>query len=130
MDEDADDGPWLALIAVVIVLLVAYGAVAIALSVSSGTNPAADAPDAQWNLNRINETHVELVHAGGEQVPKSQISLSVNGTTRYPEWRGGNIKLIMTGDTGTLQASPGSSIVLVWQLSSTDHVVLDRWENV
>jgi FlaG/FlaF family flagellin (archaellin) len=127
MDEEADDGPWLALIALAIVLLIGYGAVAVGLSATSDAAPADDAPDASWDLSRVNESHVRLTHAGGEPVPASQLSLSVNGTTRYPNW---DFKVVTDSDSGTFQADSGSSIVLVWQRKATDQVILARWDDV
>jgi len=127
MEEEADDGPWLALIAVVIVLLVGYGTVSIGLSATSGGDSADDAPDATWNLSRVNDSHVRLTHGGGQPIPASRLSLSVNGTTRYPDW---NFKVVTDGDSGTFQASCGSSIVLFWQRQATGQVPLDRWNDI
>jgi hypothetical protein len=128
MDEDSNDGRILALIALVLVALIGYGVAAAVLSASSGSDVGDDAPRADWNLTRINDTHVDLVHAGGESVPVEQLFLSVNGTTRYPNWNDRHV--VLPQDAGTFQAERGSSIVLIWQRTASDQVVLERWDDV
>lgn len=108
---DTDDS-FLDLLGLLIVFgLIAGVAILVAFGGETGPgNPHPAPPDADWNVSRINATHVQLYHEGGEAVDASVLELTVDGEARSPPWEG----QVQRGDVGLVRAEDGSQVVLYW----------------
>jgi len=107
------------------VALVAGLAMVIALGISGGPDGTEDAPVANWNPERINDTHVRIIHAGGDPVDTDGLVVTVGGNRRTVTWS----KTLFEGDAGVVRARTGETVELYWQPSpETDRKLLRRWE--
>jgi len=123
---DFDDGDQLLdLVGIAIVMLLAFGAVTLFLAATSGQQ-GASVPDTEWNLTRLNESHVRITHAGGEPIRTEKLSVTVDGTPRRPRWAS---SFLTADDSGVVRADAGSSVVLLWQRSEAERIVIERWRS-
>lgn len=111
-----------ALGALILVGLVAALGVAVLAAMAGPTG--ASAPDAEFELDRINETHVEITHAGGEPVDTEKLVVTVVRYERQPSWDG----TLFEGSSGVVQAQEGQIVKLSWNGGRADQVLLERWE--
>lgn len=88
---------------------------------------ASEAPAVDWNLERVNETHVRLSHGGGEPVRTEKLSVTVDGTARHPRW---TAPRLTEGEHGIFRAESPSDVVLLWQQSEVERVALGEWRSV
>lgn len=80
---------------------------------SAVSGPAEDRfqpPDANWSVERVNDSHVEVVHAGGDPVRAERIAISVNGRERPTPFEG----QVREGDAALLTVSPDQSVEIAW----------------
>jgi len=121
---DLDGDRMLDLFGVVLVLAI-LGALALvalgATSVQEGTNPT---PETDWTLARVNESHVRVLHDGGEPVRTEHLSVAVDGRHRRVRW---SETVLVEGEYGTVRADEDTVLTLVWQRSEGDRRVLERW---
>jgi len=113
------------LTAVGIVLgLVVVGAVVFVglLVVNPPDNPH-DSPEANWTLDRPNDTHARIVHAGGEPVPAEVLLVIVDGNRREFAASG----TIVEGDALVVPAAEGAVVELYWT-GGRGEVILKRWQ--
>lgn len=92
----------------------------------SGTGPAdprPSEPDANWTAERLNDTHVQVAHTGGETVQSDALELAVDGEQRPVPWSGE----VSRGDVGVVQAPNGTEIELRWTGGGDDPVSLGEW---
>lgn len=110
------------------VLVGALVVMVVVLVVSAMYGPSADrsgdAPEVVWSLERVNETHVAVVHDGGQTVAASQLVVVVDGIERRPTW--GDV--VREGDVGVVQATRGQIVQLYWLGGRGDRVQLEGWE--
>jgi len=119
-----DEDTLLTVAGVALVGFVLAGLVVGALAAATAPERATDTPDADWTLERVNDTHVRVVHAGGEAVPAEEMVVRVEGYQRRAEWRGP----LTEGDAATVEASAGQLVVLKWTGGSRDvEDELRRW---
>lgn len=120
MLDDGDRILTLVGIGLVLFLLSAIGVVVLAaMAGPMGAEP----PNAQWRLERMNDSVVRITHAGGETVAASELVVTVDGFERDITWSG----RIEPGDAGRLQATESSSIHLYWDGGRGDRVSLATW---
>lgn len=120
----ADGDRLLDLGGVVVAALLVLMIVALALAFVAGPRDRADeAPGAEWSLERANDTHVRLVHAGGEPVRADRLVVTVDGTRRRATWSG----LVGPGDAGAVNARDGLLVRLYWTTERGDRVLLSTW---
>jgi len=71
---------------------------------------ASGPPDAEWTVQRINDTHVQVAHVGGETVGGDALAVTVDGEPRAVDWPG-------TVDSGTVvvvEAAPDSVVRVLY----------------
>lgn len=107
----------LAIIAALIILVMA------AMSAPSADDPA-EGPAANWRMDRINETHVRVMHAGGEPVDTAHLVITVDGTPRHPQWSG---TILTEGEGATVRVREGQPVRLYWTGTPGKRDVLARW---
>ncbi len=68
-----------------------------------------DAPVANWSVERVNDTHVRVEHAGGPPVQASEVTVSVDNNERRTGWSG----RVVQGESTTVRAGPESVVRVV-----------------
>ena len=111
-------------------LLIVFGfvfGIGTLLFFSGGTGPAdprPSAPDANWTVERVNDTHVQLGHVGGDAVQSDALALTVDGEERPVPWSGE----VSSGDVALVRVPGGATLELRWTGGSGDPVSLGEWE--
>jgi hypothetical protein len=106
--------------------LVLFIVIALAVIVLAAMNApySGDTPETDWRIQRVNETHVQVSHAGGDAIESSNLVVEVGGVTHHPDWPA----QISTGDSGIVRAEPGQTIQLYWTGGRGDRALLQRWQ--
>lgn len=121
---DLDGDRLLDLFGVALVLAIVGALVLLGLGASSVGEDPTPAPEVDWTLARVNESHVRLSHAGGEPVRADHLTVAVDGQPRRVRW---SASTLVDGESGLVLASEGTRLTLVWEPSETDRRVLERW---
>lgn len=82
-------------------------------------------PETDWTLDRVNDTHVRFVHAGGESVDAAELKATVDGRARPVSWSG----QVTEGESGVVRARTGSQRIvrLYWTGGRADRELLQQW---
>ena len=118
-----DDGDRiLDLVGIALVGLILVGA---GMIVVAGLNAgdSAGAPESDWKLVRVNETHVQVGHVGGEATRARNLTVTVDGNERPTTWDGN----VSRGDVTLVRADPGATVRLYWTSSNDDRILLETW---
>lgn len=99
-------GVALAILVVLGVALAAYGAVDI------NNRDGSDVPSVNFTAERINDTHVAIVHDGGEVVRGDELVLTIDGRDRVPAQR--FPQRVAEGDAAIMQAGEGHTVRVYW----------------
>lgn len=122
-----DDGDRLLNVIGIVLVLAILAAIAIlvlaAMSAPTSEGPS-DGPTADWRLERVNETHVRVLHVGGDPVRASELVVTVDGNPRHPRWSAGTVS---EGDTAVLLVREGQAVRLFWTGTPGDRELLARW---
>lgn len=119
MLEDGDR--LLDLVGVVLVLAVVAALGVVALNL--GSPPAGEgAPAANWTVERVNETHVRVVHAGGDPVRTADLRVTVDGLERDAAWT----DPVTESERAVVAASEGTVVRVVWAGGRGDREVMHR----
>lgn len=122
----ADDGGdhrlnWIGLVLILLLVLSVAMLVVVAISVPQ---QSAATPDVNWTLTRINESHVRLTHAGGPPVRTANLTVTVDGVPRRPQW---TASTLTAGESGVIRVGAASKLTLLWKQSAHDRDLLQRW---
>ena len=131
--EDGGEGPGedetegdrlLNALGVVLAGFIVVGIVGVVLAGMGGpSTDVADAPDAEWTLDRVNDSHVRITHRGGDAVPAADLVVTVDGVRRRVSWDG----LVAEGDAGTVRAGRGMIVDLYWTNDVGERIELRSW---
>jgi hypothetical protein len=125
-DADDDGDRLLNVLGVVLALFIIVGVVGVVIAGLSGpSSSGADAPDADWTLDRVNDSHVRVTHAGGDAVPAADLVVTVDGVRRRVAWDG----LVAEGDTGAVRADRGMIVELYWTNDVGERIKLGSWRD-
>lgn len=123
---DLDDGDRvLTLLGVALVAFIVVALGVLFLAASDAGDQASPAPDAEWDLTRVNDSHVRVVHAGGEPVRTERLLVTVDGRPRRVSWPASRVG---TDDAAVVPAEPGSTVALYWERPTARRAVLARWQ--
>lgn len=123
---DFDDGDQLLnLFGIILVLFLIISVAVLVLAAMSAQQRSADTPDADWKLQQMNDSYVRITHAGGEPVQTGNLSVTVDGTPRRPQW---TATTLTDGDYGVVRIGEGSTVTLLWMHSEADRDVVKRWQ--
>lgn len=114
----------LTLAGVGVVGLLVVGVAVGALAAVTADQRTSSAPDVDWAFERVNETHVQVSHAGGDPALGSELIVSVDGRVRPTGWSG----TVAEGDVTTIPAA-GGQVVRVYWVDEGDRVrtQLEKW---
>lgn len=93
------------------VLIVVIAAAALLIGPLSVLYEDPGPPETEWSHQRVNDTHVQVVHVGGESVEADRLVLTVDGTRRSPDWP----ETVSSGTVVIVEAAPGSSVEIAWE---------------
>lgn len=122
---DTDDSI-LDLIGLLIVLgLIAGVGILVAFGGQTGPgNPQPVPPDANWSTARLNATHVQVGHVGGDAVDANSLVVTVDSEERSSTWEG----QVERGDVGLVRAEAGSRLELYWTGDPrAERLRVDNW---
>ncbi len=123
-----DDGDrLLTLFGAAVALFIVVGLVGVVIAGLGG--PSTDvtgAPDSEWSLERLNDSHVQIMHRGGEAVPATDLVVTVDGVRRRVSWTG----VVGDGDTGAVRAGRDVLVQLYWTTDAGERVKLRSWDDV
>ena len=68
-----------------------------------------DAAAANWSVDRVNDTHVRVEHAGGPPVQANEVTVSVDNNQRRTGWSG----RVVQGESATVRAGPETVVRVV-----------------
>jgi hypothetical protein len=120
MAEDGDR--LLTLVGVGLFLLIALAVSVVALG-AMNPSPGEETPEVEWSLERVNETHVSIVHGGGDPIPVAELTVTVGGRERRVSWSG----TVTEGDAGTFLAEENDVVRLYWTGGSGTRDLLEQW---
>lgn len=135
MDSDGDPSPsgddtWfdgetiLTLIGVALVLTIVGSLLLIGVLVTGGGPDETTVPDTDWTLERVNDTHVRLVHMGGDPVDTRHLLVTADGRERHPSW---TTSTLTEGESGTLRARPVRDVVRLYWVDEPKRQLLETW---
>ena len=114
-----DGDTMLHLVGAAIVLAVVGGVVVVGLNIAGGP-PDTDAPDANWTVERINETAIRITHAGGDPVRTDELTVRVESYRRATDWT----DPVTRNESTVVQASEGSTLRIFWSPGRGDDVIM------
>lgn len=101
------------ILGVALVILVVLGvALAVFGALDIAGQDGSETPSVNFTTERVNDSHVVIVHDGGETVRGDQLVLTVNGRERVPEGR--FPERVGEGDSATLQLGEGYTVRVYW----------------
>ena len=115
-----DGDTMLNVVGAVLVLALVAGVAVVALNFAGGGSETG-APDTDWTVERINDTAVQVTHAGGEPVRVDEIRVTVDSVSRATDWG----DPVAEGDNTLVQASDGSLVRVVWNGGRGDREIMD-----
>lgn len=121
---DLDGDRLLDLFGVALVLAIVGAFALIGLGATSVGEESTGAPETEWTLTRVNESHARVSHAGGEPVRTDRLTVAVDGQPRRVQW---SATTLVDGESGIVRVSEGARVTLVWERSEADRRVLERW---
>lgn len=114
----------------VVGLLLVLGFVAgvvllVLIGMGGGPDRPEEPPVTNWHAERVNETHVRIIHAGGDPVETGDLLVTVDGSERAVSWS----RTVFEGDAGVVRAREGATVELYWQPDRrSDRELLRSWE--
>jgi len=78
------------------------------------------APEADWAVERVNDTHVRVTHAGGEPVRPDELRVTADSVRRATSWT----DPISEGDSTVVDATDGTLIRVVWNGGRGDRSIM------
>jgi FlaG/FlaF family flagellin (archaellin) len=78
------------------------------------------APDANWTIERVNESQVLVTHAGGDPVRTENLHVTVNGLERATDFT----DPVAPAENTTVPASEESVIRVTWEGEGTEREVM------
>lgn len=116
MFEDGDRILDLVGVALVVGVVIAVGVVALNFDPPSEEQP----PEANWTIERVNDSHVRVTHTGGEPVRTDELRVTVDSIKRDTDWS----DPVAEGDITAVDASPGAMVRVVWLGGRGNRVVM------
>lgn len=101
------------LLGVALVLLVVLGTgLAVYGALDIAGQDGSETPSINFTAERVNDTHVAIVHDGGDVVRGEELVLTIDGRDRVPAERFPTS--VSDGDAAVLQAREGRTVRVYW----------------
>lgn len=114
-----DDGDTiLRLVGVALVLGVVFAGGVVALQFD--TPEQQQVPDADWAVERLNDTHVRVTHDGGDPVRTENLHVTVDGLERATDFT----DPAAPGDSTVVPASDGALVRVAWEGGRTEREIM------
>lgn len=124
-DVGGDGDRLLDIAGVVLVGFLVFGVAVGTFAALGGPSDDVDAaPDADWEFERLNDSHVRVVHAGGEPLATRDLVVTSDGVRRRVSWP----RTLATGDSGVVRANEGVVVRLYWTTETGERVKLATWQ--
>lgn len=107
----------------VAVLVVGVGTAIMAATNASSGESEAVVPEANWTVEQVNDTHVAVVHDGGQPVDPAALVVSVDGLQRQVTWP----DPVTPGDAVVLFARSGQAVRIHWDPQGTERTLIRTW---
>lgn len=101
---------------------IAFALLIVAMAILGGPS-AGPSIDAEWTLERVNESHAMIVHAGGEPVEGEHLVVTVDSYERGIDPAG----VVVEGDELVFEARSDQVIRFYWDEGQTDGTLLGTW---
>lgn len=119
-----DDDRLLDVVGIVLVVFIVIAvAVLILAGVTAPSRQSAEPPEANWTIERVDDGHVNVTHAGGESVDATKLVVSVAGVERAPD----RSDVITEGESLQAPARSGQYVRLYWVGSRDERTLLAEW---
>lgn len=116
-----DDGDTiLRLVGAALVLGIVFAGGVVALNFD--TPESGGAPDANWTVERVNDSHVRVTHAGGDPVRTENLHVTVDGLERSTNFT----DPVAPDDSTVVPANDGSFVRITWEGERTEREVMAR----
>lgn len=113
------------IIGLIVAALLVFSLATVAFTILETSSRHEAAPDADWRLDRVNDTHVELRHMGGEPADARNLTVVLREDDEVEvHWSADPVR---EGDHAVVRASPGTVVRLYWQGGRTEGVFLESW---
>jgi hypothetical protein len=129
MSENGDGDRILNLAGLALVgfLVIAVGVFVLAGGFAQSDASDRTAPRANWSTERVNDTHVRLVHAGGDPIQADDLIVVVGSTDRGIR----KTERLVVGESITVAAPRNEKVVLYWKGEEYGRrVKLGSWDRI
>jgi len=101
-----------------VVLLLLLASVAVVVFATPEVSQRPEPPEADWSIEKVNDSHIQIRHEGGEPVDPENLTIIVKEYPRPTEWSmNGSDGLVREGDYTYIQISDDQDIALYWSAS-------------
>lgn len=127
-DEGGDRILNLVGVGLVVFVLLALGAVVLAGSFGASGGSDVEAPQVNWTAERINDTHIRLIHGGGPPVQINNLIVTVGKTDRGIRRQ----REIYGGEGFVVPAQEGAQVSLYWKPEEEPvrRIRVARWTDI
>lgn len=127
-DGEGDGDRILDLVGVGLVVLLVAGLGVVVLAGMSGSGGGEQfRPEANWSVDRVNDTHVRIVHEGGDAVQADDLIVVVGKVDRGIRRQ----KILQKGEGLVVAVPRNESVVLYWKAGEAKRrVTLARWDRI
>lgn len=122
MIDDGDD--ILNAVGIALVVMVVLSVAMLVLAGMTADDRSSGKPNEEWQLERINNTAVKLVHSDSEPVRASNVVVTVNRIQRQVPWEG---EVITQGDSIVLTAGEGDAVRVFYDRGYGDRTLIESW---
>lgn len=113
------------IIGVAVAALLIFSLATVAFTILDTSSRHEVAPDADWSLLQINDTHARVTHAGGEAADPGNLTVVLEEDEEvHAEW---SMDPLTEGGYAVVEAPPGTVVRLYWRGGRTQGVLLESW---
>lgn len=112
-------------IGLIVAALLIFSLATVAFTILDTSSRHEAAPNADWSLQQINDTHARVTHAGGEPADARNLTVVLNEDEEiHVAW---STSPLREGSHGDLEAGSGDVVRLYWRGGRTRGVLLESW---
>lgn len=102
----------------IFILILLVASVAVIIVATPEVSERDEPPDSNWTVEKVNDSHMEVRHVGGEPVALENLTVIIGEYPRPTEWSG-NVSggYVTEGGYTSIEVSEGETIALYWSSS-------------